>query len=508
MSKKRVYNITTFDGGITDNIRSNDFSKCAYVSHFDIYRDPHRLYPMPGYIDDMNDGSTSNGMKQYGVRAFLASYGGILAVGTKSDGTGWRIFHKSSITSASWDITPFGSSAWEGTYTLYPRTFLAGDESNMFFLTTNAGKTWLTKNNAGTATENYDEVLSFAQSSTAARAAAEFGADGNTYTTRTSTDIIKISGGTGTDSAFSTGMRAMDVAAGDEQLGIFGFRYSPHFAQLLLWDYASTLASQKIQFGKGRGTALGYISGAWIGIVDENLTSQSLGFDDEVNGRYAFAVKYAVGGTAETLTRVYGKTNTNAYLFPNRGKFRDAMLFEARVPTDANGTTFKGGIWAVGRNSQGGIALSHLLDTESLGSVQAAMCAGEHFLLAHGGDGSISRLDNLATGTFDVTAVYESLMFGADSPNWKTLNGMSVLTENLPASGSVVVKYRTDEDSSWTTIGTSSTAGTQVHNFTRPGATMIGRFQEIQFRVEVTGNAPVKNIYISLEEQDTTPYDT
>jgi hypothetical protein len=104
--------------------------------------------------------------------------------------------------------------------------------------------------------------------------------------------------------------------------------------------------------------------------------------------------------------------------------------------------------------------------------------------------------------------VYESLVFGANSPNYKKLNGISVHTENLPASGSVVVKYRTDQDSAWTTIGTSSTTGTQVHNFTRNGATQIGRFQEIQFRVEVTGNAPVKNIHIALEEQDTTPYDS
>jgi len=464
---------------------------------------------MPGYIDDMSDGLTDDGMKQYGVRAFTATYGGVWAVGTKSGGSGWKLFTKSAITDASWDLTPL-SVVMEGNYTLYPKTFLTGDASNQFFVTTNSSKTWLTRENGGSATENWTELSASALGATSARTVADLAPDGNVYASKAIQNILSIDldAPAVTDDVKTTGIRVLDVQPGEDQLGIFGYRYSPHFAQLLLWDYSSLLIDQNIEFGKGRGTALGYLSGTWVGVVDENLTSQGLGFDDEENGIYSLAVKYATGGSAETLTRVYGKTNTNAKLWPNRSTYRDAMLFEARIPTDSGGTTFKGGVWAIRRNTQGGIALSHLLDTESLGSVESASCFGSHFLLAHGGDGSISRLDDFTSGTYDVTAVYESLMFGTDTPNLKELKGISVQTEDLPSGASVVVKYRTDEDDSWTTLSTSSTTGTEIHNFTTASGSPIGRFQEIQFRVELTGNAPIKNIYVSLEELDTTPYDS
>lgn len=504
MSRKRIFNINNFSGGITDDIRNTtDLSKCAYVSHFDIYRDPHKLYPMPGYIDDMNDGSTATGMKSYSVKDFLAVQGGVWAVGTKSDGSGWKLFQKTAIDDAAWDTTPTGTP--EGTYTLYPKTFLLGDSSNQFFVTTNASKTWMSWNNGGAVTENYNELLSSALATVSRRTVGELALDGNYYTNKANTNLVKISSATVTDDIFSTGMRVNDVVSGDESLGIFGYRYSPHFAQLMIWDLSSTLADQNVNFGKGMGTAIGYISGTWVGVVDENLTSiDNLGFDDEANGKHSLAIKYATGTTAETLLRLYGKTSTNAYLWPNRSMYRDCMLFEARIPTDANGTTFRGGVWAIGRSPQGGIAVSQLLDTETLGSVQRAYFMGSHCLLAHGGDGSISRLDDFTSGTYDITAVYESLMFGADTPNYKKLKGISVMTEDLPASATVVVKYRFDEDDSWTSLGTSSTDGDEIHNFTGT----IGNFQEIQFRVEVLGNAPIKNIYVALEELDTTPYDS
>lgn len=505
MSRKRIFNINNFSGGITDDIRdTTDLSKCAYVSHFDIYRNPHKLYPMPGFIDDMNDGSTATGMKSYGIKAFLSDSGTLLAVGTKSNGTGTKIVGKDSPTDASWDLTPLGLTA-EGTYTLYAGTFLGGDFSDQFFITTNAGDTFLSKHNGGTITDNYDTLDATAALSGSEKAVVEFAPDAIQYASKANLNILSIDGATGTDDVFTTAMFVADIQSSDEFIGLFGYRFSPNFAQLLIWDLGSTLADQKIEFGKGRGKALGYISGTWVGIVDENLGDGASSWTEEENGLHSFAVKYAVGNSAETLTRVYGKTYTNGKVMPNRGKYRDAMLFEARVPTDANGTTFKGGIWAVGRaNGNSPLALSHLLDTESLGSIQAYHTFGSHHFFAHGGDGSISRLDDFTSGTYDVTAVYETLMFGADTPNYKKLKGISVLTEDLPASATVTVKYRFDEDDSWTTLGTSSTDGDEIHNFTGT----LGNFQEIQFRVELLGNAPIKNVYVSLEELDTTPYDS
>ena len=53
MSRKLTYNINRFDGGMSDDLRTSDLSKCAYVSHFDIYCDKNRLNSMEWnyYVD-------------------------------------------------------------------------------------------------------------------------------------------------------------------------------------------------------------------------------------------------------------------------------------------------------------------------------------------------------------------------------------------------------------------------------------------------------------------------
>lgn len=508
MSRKVVYNIYDFSGGITDKIRdTSDLTKCAYVSHFDIYRDPNKMYPMPGYIDDMNDGSTSTGMKQYSVAAFLWTSGQLWAVGTKSDGTGWKQFLKEDPTDAAWDTTPLTVSM-EGTYTLYKGTYLDGNGSNQYFVTTDAGKTYCTESNVGTPT--HVEILSFAESQPTVpgskKMTAELAHNGSVYMTKRYANIDTHNYSVQSANAKTTNQLNSDLASSDELLGIIGYPSTYLNAQLLLWDATNELIDRKIDFGKGLGRCVGNVDGTWIGIVEENLSAVgNEAYTQQVNGMHSFAVKYAgVAGTAQTLTRVYAATSTNAKLEPNRGRYRDAMLFEARIPTNGAGSTFKEGVWAVGRSTPlSGVALSHLLDTSSLGTIEAYYTFGDHHYFAHGGDGSISRLDNFTTGTYDVTAVYETLMFGADSPQNKSLNGISVHTENLPASATVVVKYRFDENDSWTSLGTSDTDGDQIHHFTG----LVGEFKEIQFRVEVLGNAPVKNIYVSLQELDTTPYD-
>jgi hypothetical protein len=83
---------------------------------------------------------------------------------------------------------------------------------------------------------------------------------------------------------------------------------------------------------------------------------------------------------------------------------------------------------------------------------------------------------------------------------------VSVVTEDLPSGGSVVCSYRKDEDDAWTTMGTSNTEGTRKHNFTKANGTPIGRFQEIQFKIVITGKTAVKNILVAIEETDDLPF--
>lgn len=500
MSRKIPYNINRFDGGITTDIRNtSDLSKCAHVSHFDIYRDKNRLIPLPGYVDDMNDGSTSTGMQTYNIKAFTYD-GALYAVGLKSNGTGSKLWKKDAPTDASWTAVSSG----EGTYDLSDYTFLRKVGSRYWFLTENGGSTYFSYY-AGSVTDTATVLESFALTNYIVPIHAF---DNVHYINTGQTGVDQINSTSITADAKSTAMYTRALASGDEQIGIFGNRFYPYRSQLITWDSASSLADQKYEFGSGRAAAVGYIDGVWIGVVDENLGSDNAIFNEEANNQYSVAIKKAYGSGTKEIARLFAATNTNGVVRPLEGNYRGNMIFYARIPQDATPTTYKEGIWCVGRSTETSpIALSLLVDTADLGSLEGFFAFGKHMFFAHGGDGSISRLDAF-DGTYDVTAVYESLVFGANSPNKKTLNGLSVQTEDLPSGASVVAKYRTDTDDSWTTLATSSTVGTEIHNFTRTSSGQVGTFQEIQFRIEVTGNAPIKSIYCSLEELDTTPYDS
>ena len=498
MARKKIYTINRFDGGITDKLRSGDYTKCAHVSHFDIYQDPNRLIPLPGYVDDMHDGSTSTGMKQYGLQGFWAANGYLYAVGRKSDNTGTKFFSKDSATSASWSAMSNG----EGTDDLASNTFLVStDQGGNFFVVTNAGtSTYLARyQNSVGVTDKYNTMQT---ALTSLPHIVEFAFDTNYYYNTGFTDVGKISGTTITDPSKSTGGYVTDVCSGDEQIGIMQYRFYPYKAQLLLWDSASLLADQKVEFGDGRESALGNVSGVWVAAVANNLVSSAIN-DEYANGEYSLDIKYLGEGGAKTLTRFFAATNTNGALLPIRSRYRDCMLFYARIPQDATPTTYKEGIWAVGRSREDSpMAVSLLLDTGSLGSIEGFYSHGKHSHFAHGGDGSISRLDDLSSGTYDVDGEYHSLFFGSDTPNLKQLNGVGILTEDLPNGASVTLYYRFDENDSWSSFGTSSTEGSEKHQFTKASGISIGGFREIQFKIVVSGKVIIKNIIVSISELD------
>lgn len=508
MARKKPYIINSFYGGMTDDIRNtSDLSKCAYISHFDIYRDPTQAYVMPGYLDDMDDGSTATGMKQYDIRAFRYFSGGLYAVGTKSDGTGSKLFTKATPTTASWSAVTNG----EGTDNLAAYTFLNGtSSSNQFWLTVDGSNNLnVSYYDVTTVTDAYGDTGNNGDPSDGIISKVRAFNDGIYFTVAgEDTELSQINGSTYTQIAKDTSIFSYDYASGDEQIGIFGYRTFPSRAQLLLWDSASILIDRKIEFGTGRGACIGYVNGVWVGVVNEGLDVRaSSSLDDESNDTSSMAIKVASGAGAETLYRIFSPTTTNAVIKALDGVHRDAWLFYARVPTDPTPTTYREGVWAVGKAGVGyPLAISVLLDTGSLGLVEAYHNFGQHHYFGHAGDGSISRLDTI-DGTYDIPAIYESLVFGAESPYQKELEGISVTTENLPASTSIQVLYRTDVDSSWTSMGTSSTTGKQKHVFTKNSdATPIGKFQEIQFKIIATGKIVLKNITISITETDDLPF--
>lgn len=510
MARKRTFDITRFDGGMSDDIRVSDLSKCALVSHFDIYCDPHKLVPMPGFVNDHAISGDSTGLKAYSVRAFY--YDGkntnkLYAVGEVSGGGGSKLWEKATPTTSEWTATTTG----EGTDDLTDPTILfrPSSSASLYYATEASGTTYLSMYN-GTVTDK-DETLVASSISNSPFTLIEDEALSTNYdvyfNVPGSSKVSAMSNDAFTTTAKDTAIFPQSLAVGGEYVGIFGHLSNPSKTSLQLWDANSLLVDRTVDFGFGRAIDTNYVGNFWVGVVNEGLVDFDNNFSEYVNGEYNLSIKVAEGDQATNIYTFKGTTQTNAEARVIDGKARDLMMFHARIPTDATPTTYNEGVFAVGRCKPGSpLAVSKLLDTGSLGSVQAVYSFGRHMFFAHAGDGSVSRLDSFATGTYDVDCIYDTLMFGHDTPYLKEFKGLAVLTEDLPSGGEVEVFYRFDEDDSWTTLGTSDTDGAEIHNFTRASGVPIGKFREIQFRIQITGNVTVKGIYITLHESDDLPW--
>ena len=117
----------------------------------------------------------------------------------------------------------------------------------------------------------------------------------------------------------------------------------------------------------------------------------------------------------------------------------------------------------------------------------------------HSNDGSVHKTDDAANYT--ETSIYETQIFG-DSRQKKKLISVGENSVALPTAGQLVIKYRIDNETSYTTIFTNTTDNSMNHesiNIESSGAT-LPTFREIQIRAESTGGAELTSIYFKYEE--------
>ena len=109
-----------------------------------------------------------------------------------------------------------------------------------------------------------------------------------------------------------------------------------------------------------------------------------------------------------------------------------------------------------------------------------------------------------STSTYTAQAgVMETVKIsGGDSSIIKQLKSVSVQYQPLPTAGQVVMKYRTDENLTWTTIFTDTTDNAISHEATSIEATgeNFPQFKEIQFRFELIGGAELIGYKVKWED--------
>ena len=110
----------------------------------------------------------------------------------------------------------------------------------------------------------------------------------------------------------------------------------------------------------------------------------------------------------------------------------------------------------------------------------------------------MNKTDDAANYTF--TSIYETELFGDGKQTYKLLSA-TVMTDFLPTAGQVVLKYKKDEETSFTTIFTNTTDNSQRRtaiNIESSGAT-LPTYRRLRLRVESTGNAVITGIRLVSE---------
>lgn len=496
-----------FDGGISDDIRQQSATGFAITKHFDIYSNPFRLSPYRSTEADTNDGSTSTGMKQYDVRNFqYGSDGKLYGVGIQpSSATRQWIFYKTDPTTGNWTVdNAYKSSintgvSWRNSFLEWQGKFWS------FGGTTKVINCPL----AGT----YNDNVATVGATITHVAQSVIAPDNNMYmfynniVVRVKADssvvdnaLVLPSDGRITNACLYGKYMAIAWASGTTLTA--GGR-----SKLFLWDLVSSDVTDAIDFGEGQLMIVGNIEGQVIGISDLFMSATvGLTMGSVVIRRYS-------GGTPVVQTVIQMNQNATLGLFRRETVVKgNRIFFTACLPfngSTSTQSTFNLGIWSFGRKTESSpFALTLDYVEEAVDPTNYTIVsfgnAGNYWFINHSVDGSITKTDDSATYSFTSYIETEKLNFG-DINKLKKLSGIAVSYVPLGTTGQVVVKYRVDSATAWTTVSTNTTdndTNREDININSTGST-LAEFSEMQLRIESTGGAEITSYKLVVDDVKT-----
>lgn len=486
MSKLVEIKINNFSGGISDDPREEDASKFQTAKHFDVFSQPNRLIPYRSLEADTHDGSTSTGMKQYIVKDFLYASASAKLYGLGQTGGGLtKIVFKADATSGNWTLpaTSEGNGAVQNGCLVEYKDYLWGFQgtTQVWRWGLLSGTPAITNTQGTVAT-----ITSVAQ--------GIIGKDDNLYLPYNNKLVRVTSGGTVNDAVLTlpTNFKITSLANYGNYLAIGCAPISVYngVSKVFLWNLTSTDVQEAIDWGEGELRILETIEGMLVGITDRYLNSATGA------GRGSMIVQVYSGGTPQIVKEVFTQALTGKTIPLQKAVKNNRLFWAAKIMTNAAGTEYNEGIWSFGRkNTYYPFSLSLDIIDENIDTdgIQAIGTAANYFFITHSNDGSIDKTNDAATYAF--TSMYESQIYNFGDPGvTKQLRGVTIYTTPFPSSGSVTVKYKADDDTSWTTIGSLSTQGELSRDFINIESTGAD-FQtgkEFQFRLEsVTGGAEI-----------------
>lgn len=260
-------------------------------------------------------------------------------------------------------------------------------------------------------------------------------------------------------------------------------------SKVFLWNLYSPDVQEVIDWGEGELRVLDNVEGMLVGITDRYLNNTSGA------GRGSMIIQGYSGGSPQVLKEVF-TAKLNGITMPTAKTIKNNRLFfSAKIMTNDAGTEYDEGIWSFGRknvNYPFSLSLDYISENINTSGIQGFGSAGNFFYIAHSGDGSIDKTNDAATYSF--TSILETQVLNfSEVENDKRLDSFKVSFRKLATGESLTLKYKVDDATSFTTIGTFNTVGALSHTFLREEANSVdfksGR--EFKFRLESTGGLEI-----------------
>lgn len=478
--------VNNFSGGIADSPRKLTASEFQISKHFDIFSDPTKLIPYRSLEADTNDGSTSTGMKQYLVKDYIYSTTSSKLYGLGQTGAGLtKIVYKADATTGNWTLP----SSSEGNGAVQNGCFLEYKDYLWGFQGTNQIFKWGLLSGTPSITNSAATVASTITSV----ANGIIAADGNAYIAYNNVVVRIAPAGTITDSA-KTVPDTYKITSLTNYGSYMAIGCSPKStfngqSKVFIWNLSSDLFAETIDWSEGELRILENVEGMLVGITDRYLNNATGA------GRGSMIIQTYSGGSAQVLKEIFTQALTGKTIPLSKVVKNSRLFWAAKIMTNSAGTEYHEGLWSFGRKNSSypfTLTLDIVCEDADTDGIQAFGSAANFFFITHSGDGSISKTNDVATYTY--TSIYESQIYnGNDVGLKKKLEMCTIYTSPLPSGASVTVKYRTDSNTSYTTIGTLSTTGELSRDFVNIESTGVNfkTFKEIQFRLESTGGAEI-----------------
>ncbi len=494
MATKQII-IQNFSGGIADDLRQQVSNGFATSQHFDNYSSLNKLTPY--------DISVADNTTQVGIMAFNWDGTNLYGMGVNlSSGPKVQIYQKTSLIN-NW-VSP-------STSTSNTVTSIIGNGFHIYkgfaymYAAANRLDRWAL---GGAYTDSYQSLTFTAYGDASGNVAQPI--------THSKTDTAyfpyenKIASLNGT--SFTTTALTLPSNLVITALAQFGnylaIACRPSVSgsansRVFLWDMVSFDVSESIDFGTGDLWILANVEGALVGVMN---APTSAGITQAKTKVFIKAYTSGVPVLIKTLIDVGlvlgGLTGYKPFVSTTNG-----LSFYLTSGNGINGVV-PTGIYTVnkvpGNSGFNVVCERYVHNTSGITSLTGIFKIGEVIFTAYNHvantSSSVGRTDN--PGTYTITSYIETVKInGGDINKRKKLDFVGVSTVPMPTTGQIIIKYKKNSETAYTTIATNTTDNA-VSNLSPniAGSVTLPEFNEIQFRVESTGGAEITGIKIVFTE--------